>query len=202
MILSSPTTIVLASGNPGKVKEIQAMLHQGAVRPQSDYGVVECEETGTTFIENAILKAKNAALHCNTAAIADDSGLVVDVLGGAPGVISARYAGIGASDQDNNHKLLHALAGIPYEQRRARFVCVLVYLRHAADPCPLIAQGSWEGYIAEQAQGDNGFGYDPLFWLPEQQCTSAQLSPSIKNSLSHRGQVLKELTGLINQLGL
>jgi XTP/dITP diphosphohydrolase len=202
MIFAPQHTIILASGNQGKVNEIQAMLQNSVVRPQSEYGVVECEETGTTFIENAILKARNAALHCKAPAMADDSGLVVDVLGGAPGVISARYAGLDASDQDNNRKLLHALASIPLEQRSARFICVLVYMQHADDPCPLIAQGSWEGYITDHAAGDNGFGYDPLFWLPEHNCTSAQLTPAVKNALSHRGQALRALTTLMNNRGM
>lgn len=202
MIFSVPQNIVLASGNLGKVREFQAILQSAHIVPQSEYGVVECEETGATFVENAILKARNAALHCKAAAIADDSGLVVDVLDGTPGVISARYAGMGASDQDNIAKLLQALKGIPDAQRSARFICVLVYLRHADDPCPLIAQGTWEGRIIDHAAGDNGFGYDPIFWLPEQSCTSAQLTPAEKNTLSHRGQALNTLTTLMKNSGI
>lgn len=201
MILATQHPIVLASGNQGKVKEFQAVL-QHAIKPQSEFGVTECEESGVTFIENALLKARNAALHCQMPAIADDSGLVVDALGGAPGVISARYAGVGASDQDNNTKLLLALKDFPIEQRSARFICVLVYLRHADDPCPIIAQGSWEGHIVDHVAGDNGFGYDPIFWVPEQQCTSAQLPPSVKNALSHRGQALNMLMRLLKTSGL
>jgi len=158
---------------------------------------LDAEETGATFVENAILKARNAALHCQLPAIADDSGLVVDALNGAPGVISARYAGIGASDHDNVYKLLRELAGVPAELRTARFICVMVFMEHANDPCPVIAQGIWEGRILDHAVGENGFGYDPVFWVPEQHCSSAELSPDLKNSLSHRGQALKQLTDLM-----
>ncbi len=202
MTLATHQTIVLASGNQGKVKEIQAILQNSAIRPQSEFGVIECEEIGSTFVENAILKARNAALQCQLPAIADDSGLVVDILGGTPGVISARFAGVGASDLDNNNKLLQALNGIPDAQRSARFICVLVYLQHANDPCPIIAQGSWEGRIVDRPAGDNGFGYDPVFWVVEHQCTSAQLPPTVKNTLSHRGQALNSLTTLMKNRGL
>lgn len=191
--------IILASGNKGKIKEIQAILKHHAIIPQSQFNVEEAEETGSTFIENAIIKARNAALHCNSAAIADDSGLVVDTLNGAPGVISARYAGVGASDQDNLLKLLKDLEGIPTEQRTARFVCVIVLMRHANDPLPFIAQGTWEGVILEQSVGENGFGYDPIFWVPTHQKASAELSSEVKNSLSHRGQALAQLTQLLHQ---
>ncbi len=185
------SSIVLASSNPGKIREIQAILQNDKILPQSQFNVLEPEETGSTFVENAIIKARNAALHCRLPAIADDSGLVVDVLDGAPGVISARYAGIGASDQDNLDKLLFDMQGIPDAQRRARFICVMVYLRHALDPTPVIAQGVWEGKILHHAVGDNGFGYDPVFWVEEFQCSSAQLAPELKNALSHRGQALR-----------
>jgi len=197
MMFSDTQKIVLASGNAGKIKEIQAILAGHPIVPQSAFNVAECEETGVTFVENAILKARNAAKHCNLPAIADDSGLVVDALDGAPGVISARYAGDGASDQDNLQKLLQELEGVPEAQRSARFVCVLVFMEHAQDPCPVIAQGVWEGRIMTQALGTNGFGYDPVFWVPEQHCSSAELSPDLKNSLSHRGQALKQLTDLM-----
>jgi XTP/dITP diphosphohydrolase len=190
--------VVLASGNPGKIREIQTILAEQSIVLQSAFNVVECEETGSTFVENAILKARNASLHCNLPAIADDSGLVVDALLGAPGVISARYAGMGASDQDNVDKLLHELKGVPVHLRSARFMCVIVYIEHANDPCPLIAQGVWEGMILDHAIGENGFGYDPVFWVPEQNCTSAQLTATVKNSLSHRGQALRILTTLLN----
>lgn len=189
--------IVLASGNSGKIKEIQAILVNRLIVPQSAFNVAECDETAATFVENALIKARNAALHCHLPAIADDSGLIVDVLNGAPGVISARYAGLGASDQDNLEKLLQALEGIPEPKRTARFVCVMVLMRHENDPCPVISQGIWEGKILYHPVGDNGFGYDPIFWVPEFQCASAQLSPAIKNSVSHRAQALRQLTALM-----
>lgn len=188
------TSIVLASGNPGKIREIQAILQNDNILPQSQFNVAEAEETGSTFVENAIIKARNAALHCQLPAIADDSGLVVDALQGAPGVISARYAGVGASDQANLEKLLVDMRDIPTGQRTARFICVMVYLRHAEDPTPIIAQGVWEGRILAATVGSNGFGYDPVFWLEAQQCSSAQLAPELKNRLSHRGQALRILT--------
>ena len=200
MTFSSNQKIVLASGNQGKIKEIQAILKGHPIVPQSQFDVEEAEETGTTFVENAIIKARNAASHCNLPSIADDSGLVVDALKGAPGVVSARYAGVGASDQDNLLKLLKDLEHIPAEQRTARFVCVIVFMRHANDPLPIIAQGTWEGRILTESIGDNGFGYDPVFWVPTHQKASAELSPEIKNSLSHRGQALQQLTGSIQQL--
>lgn len=194
------SSIVLASGNAGKIREIQAILQNDRILPQSQFNVSEPEETGSTFIENAIIKARNAARHCHMAAIADDSGLVIDALNGAPGVISARYAGLGASDQANLDKLITDMHEVPDDQRSARFVCVMVYLRHADDPLPLIAQGVWQGTIMRQAIGDNGFGYDPIFWVPEQQCASAQLTPEIKNALSHRGQALRSLAQQIQNL--
>ena len=200
MTFSSNQKIVLASGNQGKIKEIQAILKGHPIVPQSQYNVEEAEETGTTFVENAIIKARNAASHCKLPAIADDSGLVVDALKGAPGVISARYAGAGASDQENLLKLLKDLEHIPTELRTARFVCVIVFMRHADDPLPVIAQGIWEGRILTESAGDNGFGYDPVFWVPTHQQASAELSPEIKNSLSHRGQALQQLTVSIQQL--
>ncbi|WP_174624486.1 RdgB/HAM1 family non-canonical purine NTP pyrophosphatase [Candidatus Methylobacter favarea] len=189
--------IVLASGNPGKIREIQSLLGEYSIIPQSVFNIADAEETGLTFIENAILKARNAAQHCSLPAIADDSGLVVDVLNGAPGVISARYAGIGASDRQNLEKLLHELAGVPEQQRSARFICIMVYMKYADDPFPVIAQGVWEGSISDHPAGANGFGYDPVFWLAEQNCTSAELPAAVKNSLSHRGQALRRLTAFI-----
>ncbi|BBL69553.1 RdgB/HAM1 family non-canonical purine NTP pyrophosphatase [Methylogaea oryzae] len=187
--------IVLASGNRGKIREIQAILGEGryTVLPQSDFATPEAEETGLTFVENAILKARNAAHHSGLPAMADDSGLAVDWLDGAPGVYSARYAGIGASDQANLEKLLEAMQDVPDEQRGARFICAMVFLRHAADPCPLVALGQWEGRILREARGDNGFGYDPVFWVPEQGRASAELPPDVKNRLSHRGQAVRAL---------
>ncbi|EGW23195.1 RdgB/HAM1 family non-canonical purine NTP pyrophosphatase [Methylobacter tundripaludum] len=197
MTFSTLQKIVLASGNPGKIREIQAILADHPIVPQSAFNVIDAEETGATFVENAILKARNAALHCQLPAIADDSGLVVDALNGAPGVISARYAGVGANDQDNLNKLLRELEGVPDELRTARFICVMVFMAHANDPCPVIAQGVWEGRILDHAVGENGFGYDPVFWVPERNCASAELPADVKNSLSHRGQALKTLTALI-----
>ena len=192
--------IVLASGNKGKIKEIQAILKGHPIVPQFQFNVEEAKETGSTFVENAIIKARNAASHCNLPSIADDSGLVVDALNGAPGVISARYAGVGATDQENLLKLLKDMDHIPTEQRTARFVCVIVFMRHANDSLPIIAQGTWEGRILTESVGDNGFGYDPVFWVPTYQKASAELSPEIKNSLSHRGQALQQLTDSIQQL--
>jgi XTP/dITP diphosphohydrolase len=190
--------IVLASGNAGKIREIQAILANQVIVPQSAFNVVECEETGLTFVENAILKARNAAAQSRLPAIADDSGIIVDALHGAPGVRSARYAGDKASDADNVQKLLAALAGVPDEMRTARFVCVIVLLAHADDSCPIIVQGVWEGRILHQPEGDGGFGYDPVFWVAAHQCSSAQLPADVKNTLSHRGQALRQLLALTN----
>lgn len=187
------SSIVLASGNAGKIREIQAILQNDKILPQSQFNVAEAEETGSTFVENAIIKARNAARHCRLPAIADDSGLVVDALDGAPGVISARYAGVGASDRDNLDKLLRDMEAVADAERSARFICVMVFLRHAEDPIPIIAQGIWEGRILRQPVGDNGFGYDPIFWVEQYQCSSAQLAPELKNALSHRGQALRQL---------
>ncbi|MDD1612359.1 MAG: RdgB/HAM1 family non-canonical purine NTP pyrophosphatase [Methylococcaceae bacterium] len=197
MLLTKHQKIVLASGNPGKIREIQAMLADHPIVPQSDLSISDAEETGTTFVENAIIKARHAALHSGLPAIADDSGLVVDALDGAPGVYSARYAGHGSSDQDNLQKLLKELDGLPETQRAARFICVLVFMQHAADPTPIIAQGVWEGRILNDPAGSNGFGYDPVFWVPTHHCASAELSPEVKNSLSHRGQALRSLTATL-----
>jgi XTP/dITP diphosphohydrolase len=187
--------IVLASGNPGKAREIAQLLadHHVEVLTQSAFSVPEIEETGLSFVENAILKARNAAAHSGLPAMADDSGLEVDALNGAPGIYSARYAGAGCSDSDNNAKLLQALQDIPEAERTARFQCLLVYLRHAEDPTPLIVQGTWEGRILYQARGEGGFGYDPLFFVPDLGMSSAELPAETKNRLSHRGQALRAL---------
>jgi XTP/dITP diphosphohydrolase len=195
------TDIILASSNPGKVREINQLLEQlhFTVRPQSEFGVVDAEETGLTFVENAILKARNAAAHTGLAAIADDSGLEVDALNGAPGIYSARYAGPGATDQENLEKLLADLAAVPEAGRTARFQCLLVYLRHASDPTPLICQGTWEGHILFEPRGSNGFGYDPVFYVPTHDCASAELSPEVKNAISHRGQALRKLAQAMQQ---
>jgi XTP/dITP diphosphohydrolase len=193
MINTKKPQIVLASNNPGKIREIQALLPDYSIIPQSEFVQTEAEETGLTFVENALLKARHAAQHCHLPVLADDSGLAVDALSGEPGIYSARYAGQGASDKDNNDKLLLELAGVPFEDRTARFICVIVMLEHAADPMPLIAQGIWEGKILMHPQGANGFGYDPLFWVAEHDCSSAELPPEVKNSLSHRGKALRQL---------
>lgn len=197
MLFSKNQKIVLASGNPGKIREIQAILAGHPIIPQSEFNVTEAEETGTTFIENAIIKARHATLYSNLPAIADDSGLVVDALDGAPGVISARYAGTGSNDRQNLEKLLQDLEGVPDELRSARFICVMVFMQHANDPVPLIAQGVWEGRILTHSAGENGFGYDPVFWAPEHRCASAELPAEIKNSISHRALALKRLSALI-----
>ena len=193
--------IVLASSNPGKVREINQLLAtlDLHVLPQSEFGVVDAEETGLTFVENAILKARNAAQHTGLPAIADDSGIEVDALNGAPGIYSARFAGEGASDQQNLDKLLAELEGLPEAQRSARFQCLMVFLQHANDPTPLICQGTWEGRILLAARGDNGFGYDPVFYVPTHDCSSAELPADVKNALSHRGQALRKLVAALQQ---
>jgi len=191
--------VLLASNNPGKIREIRSILaeHDLAVLPQSEFGISDADETGLTFIENALIKARHAASLSGLPAIADDSGLEVDVLGGAPGVHSARYSGLGATDASNNEKLLAALAGVPLANRTARFRCVMVYLRHAADPSPVIAQGVWSGLILEEARGSSGFGYDPLFYVPEYQRASAELDADLKNRISHRSQALRSLASAL-----
>lgn len=192
-------TVVLASSNPGKLREFNQLLGglHIEVLAQSHFKVVDAEETGLSFVENALLKARNAAQHTNLPALADDSGLEVDALRGAPGIYSARYAGVGASDAENLKKLLDQLRDVAPSQRTARFQCVLVYLRHALDPTPLICQGTWEGSILTAARGSNGFGYDPVFYVPSHSCSAAELAAETKNSLSHRGQALRELLARI-----
>ena len=196
--------IVLASSNPGKVREINQMLgglHLSVV-PQSDFKVIDAEETGLTFIENALLKARNATRHTGLPAIADDSGIEVDYLNGAPGIYSARYAGKNASDEQNLRKLLDDLVGIPEAERTARFQCLMVYLRHEFDPTPIICQGTWEGRILLELRGANGFGYDPIFFVPTHNCSSAELPPEVKNKLSHRGQALRLLVAALGHTHL
>ncbi len=194
--------IVLASGNAGKVREINQLLDglNIDVLPQSEFNVPEIEETGLTFIENAVLKARNAAHHTGLPVIADDSGIAVDVLQGRPGIYSARFAGPGASDEDNLLKLIDMIKPFPEEQRTARFICSMVYLRHEYDPVPIIAMGVWEGELVTEPKGENGFGYDPVFYVASQQCTSAELPPELKNKLSHRGQALMQLLGKLNDV--
>ena len=191
--------IVLASNNPGKVREIGQMLAdlELEVLPQSSFNIEEVEETGLSFVENAIIKARHAAAAAGLPAIADDSGLEVDALNGAPGIYSARYAGPGASDTENLQKLLADLEKVPQEHRTARFQCLMVYMRHAQDPTPLICQGTWEGRIMFEPRGKSGFGYDPVFFVPTHDCTSAELASEVKNQLSHRGQALRHLVAAL-----
>lgn len=193
------TRILLASSNPGKLREINTLLKGAAINvaSQAEFGVPDVEETGLSFVENAIIKARNGAKHTGMPTIADDSGLEVDALAGAPGIYSARYAGSGATDADNLNKLLADLEGTKESARTARFQCVMVYLRGPNDPTPLICQGTWEGRILVQPQGQNGFGYDPVFYVPTHKCSAAELPDDEKNRLSHRGIALREL---INKL--
>lgn len=187
--------VVLATGNPGKVRELASLLADFGldIVAQTELGVDSAEETGLTFIENAILKARHAAHITGLPAIADDSGLAVDALGGAPGIYSARYAGVDASDQQNLDKLLLTLKDVPDAQRRASFHCMLVYLRHAEDPTPIVCHGSWQGVLTHEAAGSGGFGYDPIFFVPELGKTAAELTREEKNAQSHRGQALRLL---------
>ncbi len=209
--MESNTKIVLASGNKGKVREFVKMFTDLGLNiiPQTELGVGDVPETGTTFVENAIIKARYASEITGMPAIADDSGIEVDYIKGAPGIYSARYStlegskeyGANSTDENNNLKLLDALKEVKDDAlRTARYQCILVYMRHAADPTPIICQAAWEGIIMREEVGDNGFGYDPLFWVPEHQMSSAQLDPDIKNGMSHRGKALrhlhKELTAL------
>ena len=193
--------LVLASGNPGKLRELSAILGDLGyqLHAQSEFDVEEVAETGTTFVENAIIKARHATARTGLPALADDSGIEVDALDGAPGVYSARFAGVDADDAANNALLIDKLRDIPPQQRTARYRAVIVLMRHAADPSPLICEGSWEGMIQLEPAGDGGFGYDPYFYLPDLGCTSAQLSASEKNRLSHRGAALQELKHKLNQ---
>jgi XTP/dITP diphosphohydrolase len=192
-------TIVLASNNAGKVKEFNSLLADlnFSVKPQKDYDVPGVPETGLTFVENAIIKARHASKLTGLPALADDSGIEVDALNGSPGIYSARFAGEGASDTENCDLLLEMMAAVPDDQRSARFQCVLVFMRHPEDPTPLIAQGCWEGTILRALQGDNGFGYDPVFWVAEHHCSAAELAPAVKNSLSHRGKATQLLHSLL-----
>ncbi len=196
--------VVLATGNQGKVKELAQLLKTQDIEivPQSEFNVSEVAETGTTFVENAIIKARHAAKITGLPAIADDSGLEVDALNGAPGVYSARYAADitegEVSDEDNTNKLLAALSQVPEDKRSARFHCVLVYMKHENDPTPIICHGVWQGSISREKQGEQGFGYDPVFWQHDLQMSSAQLPRDIKNKLSHRGQALEKLVAKLS----
>ena len=198
--------VVLASGNAGKLKEFGQRLAPLGIElvPQNEFVSEEVEETGLSFVENAILKARHAAAASGLPALADDSGLEVDVLGGAPGIYSARYSGSSlkgqAKDAANSAQLIADLADIPLVQRTARFQCVLVYMRHAADPTPLICQAAWEGVIMDSAQGEHGFGYDPIFQVLEKGCRAAELTPTQKIAISHRGKALAQLQRALAQV--
>jgi XTP/dITP diphosphohydrolase len=186
--------LVIASNNPGKLREFQFLLQPLGIEvlTQAQLGIAEAEEPHVTFIENALAKARHVSRLSGLPALADDSGICVEALGGAPGVLSARYAGDAPkSDQRNNEKLLREMQGVT--DRHAHYYCVLVLLHHADDPQPLIAEGEWHGEIAHEERGDGGFGYDPLFWMPELGKTSAQLSRDEKHAISHRGKALKVL---------
>jgi XTP/dITP diphosphohydrolase len=193
--------IVLASGNAGKLREFQQLLAGCGfeVLPQSDFDVSIAAETGTTFVENAIIKARHACQQTGLPAIADDSGIEVDALSGRPGVYSARYAGEDANDDANNQKLLQELTNVATEQRTARYHAVLAYMRHANDPTPILCHGTWEGIILTEPRGQSGFGYDPLFFVPTHQCASAELDKAEKNRISHRGKAMQELLQKISQ---
>ena len=187
--------MVLASGNAGKVREINHLFSGCGIEvvPQSDFKVPEVAETGTTFVENAIIKARHAAEHSGLPAIADDSGIEVDALDAQPGVYSARYSGPNASDNDNNNKMLAELKGVAKNERTARYQCLLVFMRSHIDPVPIITQGSWEGRILEAPRGEGGFGYDPIFYVPTHQCSGGELALEVKNTISHRAIALKAM---------
>lgn len=191
--------VVLASGNAGKLRELGRILAPLGLelKSQAEFQVPDVEENGLSFVENAIIKARAAARFSKLPAIADDSGLEVDHLKGAPGIHSARYSGEG--DDANNRKLLAELGDLPESERGARFQCVLVYMRHALDPTPLVCQASWEGRILFEPRGDNGFGYDPLFYVPDYQCSSAELAPEVKNRISHRARASALLLEALRQ---
>lgn len=193
--------VILASKNKDKIREISNILKNSnkTLLTCNDIDIPEVEETGSTFVENAILKARSASLTTGLAAIADDSGIEIDYLDAKPGIKSARYSGKDATNESNNLKLLRALDGVPYEKRKACYRCVIVYMRFPDDPFPIITSGSWEGYITEKLIGTNGFGYDPLFYLPEYDKTSAEISSSLKNKISHRAKALKKLQNYFNK---
>jgi XTP/dITP diphosphohydrolase len=193
--------LVLASGNPGKLRELSDLLTPLGVdlAPQSDWQVPEAPEDAPTFLENALVKARNAARFTGLPVIADDSGLVVPALGGAPGIFSARYAGPAADDAANNRKLLAEMRDLHGPDRAAYFHCTVVLLRHPDDPVPRVASEDWWGEIATRPRGGGGFGYDPLFWLADRQCTSAELPPAVKNRISHRGRAMHRMLDLLRR---
>jgi len=193
--MSKPNSIVLASNNSGKLQEIQKICADLPYKivPQSEFSVAEIPETGLTFVENAILKARHAALRTNLPVIADDSGLQIDILNGEPGIYSARYAGPKATSEENIAKVLFKIRAVPQAKRTAYFYCIMIYLRHAKDPAPIIAEGRWQGSMLLQPQGQHGFGYDPIFYVPTHNCSAAELPIEVKNKISHRGQALQKL---------
>ena len=193
--------IILASKNNDKIEEIEKILYKTSIELLTwrDITIPDVEETGSTFVENALLKAKSASEVTGLGSIADDSGIEVDYLGGNPGIKSARYAGNNATNEENNNKLLDELDGVPFEDRKACYRCVIVYMRFPNDPYPFISFGSWEGYIGLNPQGENGFGYDPIFYLSEYKKTSAQITSSQKNKISHRAKALMQLEYFINK---
>ena len=191
--------LVLASGNLGKLREIQ-YLTDGLLEilPQSEFKITEVAENGWSFVENAIIKARHAAQHSGLPALADDSGIEVEALNGVPGIYSARYAHVGATDEENRQKLLQELVDVPEPQRRARFQCVMVYMEHPLDATPLICQGTWDGRILFEPRGEQGFGYDPLFYVPSHHCSAAELPAPVKNTISHRAKALRQLLATLN----
>lgn len=195
------TRVVLASANAGKLLELNALLapHGLDVVPQSEFDIPSVEETGASFVENAIIKARHAARLSGLAAIADDSGLMVEALDGAPGIYSARYARVGASDGENLQHLLNSMRNVPDSRRGARFVCLVVYMSHPLDACPVVCEGVWPGRIAHEPKGEGGFGYDPVFYLEDCGCTSAELGPAHKNSISHRARAMGALLARLAQ---
>ena len=197
------TRAVLASINPGKLREFAALLAPLSLQlaAQGDFGIQPAHETGSTFIENALLKARHAARHAHLPALADDSGLEVEALGGRPGVWSARFAGEGASDEQNLRQLLMELEGVPQGFRQARYQCVIVWVRSVGDQAPLIAHGSWQGHIVRVPRGRGGFGYDPVFVPEGEQRTAAELTPAEKNAVSHRAQALNALVAMLGAAG-
>ena len=194
--------IVLASGNLNKVREINALLSNTSyeIIPQSEFNVIEADETGTTFLENALIKARHAAQHTKYPVIADDSGIEVDALDGKPGVFSSRYAGQNASDKDNLNKLIKNIKRLDPKDCHARFICSMVFLENMSEKDPIVVEGVWEGYVVVNPCGKNGFGYDPIFYVPEYECTSAELDRKKKNQLSHRGQAIRKLTKKLNEI--
>jgi XTP/dITP diphosphohydrolase len=202
--MSPAVEIVLASGNAGKLAELRGLLAASGhvLRAQSDFGIADADETGLTFVENALLKARHASAATGLPALADDSGLCVDALGGAPGLYSARYGGVHGDDARNIARLLAELRDVADAARTARFHCVLALLRSADDPRPIIAEGSWEGRILREPRGNRGFGYDPVFLDPENALSAAELDPAIKNAISHRGRALAALKARLPELGV